>query len=493
MQFNSLEYALFFIIVVFVYFFIPKKARTVWLLIASYYFYMNWNAVYAILIGISTVSTYACGLLLGKKENKYNKLILTTGIFFNLSILGIYKYSSFFIDSINYILRQFNLSELNIYTGFLLPVGISFYTFQAVGYLIDVYRDESAKEKNIINYGLYIAFFPQLVAGPIERTKNILCQIRNIKNLKVFDYDRIISGTIIIIWGLFLKMVIADRTGILVDYVFDNFRMLGSVELILGAIGFSLQIYCDFFSYSLIALGSARILGIKLMENFNTPYFSESIGDFWNRWHISLSSWFRDYLYIPLGGNRKGDFRRLINIMIIFIVSGLWHGASWNFVFWGFLHGLYRVTGIVSNKFRKRIVEYFDVNTKCFSWRLLKIFSTFALVTIAWIFFRAENISDGMTYISRIFTRPDFWKLLNNDIYGLGLSVTEMNILLFSVCLLAVISLVKYVRGINIDEFLNSQNLWFKWFAIILIIVMVFVFGEYGSVYNAKQFIYFQF
>lgn len=295
------------------------------------------------------------------------------------------------------------------------------------------------------------------------------------------------------VWGLFMKMVIADRVSLLVDTVFDNYRMYGSTELIIAAIGFTIQIYCDFGSYSMIAIGAAKIMGFHLMENFNTPYFSRSIRDFWNRWHISLSTWFKDYLYIPLGGNRKGSLRKALNIMIVFLVSGLWHGASWNFVAWGGIHGFYQVAADFIRPYRARLQDRFKIKTECFSWYFLQNIVTFGLVVFAWIFFRANSIADALRYIKRIFVKPTPWMLFNGGVFRLGLDRIEMNILVVSIFLLILVDLVRYKKKMTIDMFLMEQNLWFEWVAIIGVIIMIFVFGKYGPTFNAQQFIYFQF
>ncbi len=340
MQFNSFDFMLFFPVVLAVYFVVPIKVRSMWLLIASYYFYMSWNAKYALLIGFSTMITFACGIGIEKWKEMGNaksrvKWLLIFGIVVNLMILAVFKYGNFALESVDMILRRLHIGTMDRRVDLLLPVGISFYTFQALGYVIDVWRGEVKAEKSIVKYALFVSFFPQLVAGPIERSKNLLEQIRDVEQIKLWNAKRVASGAILMVWGFFTKMVIADRVAILVDMVFDNFRLYGGTELLLAAIGFSIQIYCDFGSYSLIAIGAAKIMGIHLMENFDTPYFAKDIRDFWSRWHISLSTWFRDYLYIPLGGNRKGKFRKAMNLMIVFLVSGLWHGANWTFFLWG--------------------------------------------------------------------------------------------------------------------------------------------------------------
>ena len=295
------------------------------------------------------------------------------------------------------------------------------------------------------------------------------------------------------VWGLFLKMVIADRIAILVDNVFNNYYLYWGTELIFATIGFTIQIYCDFASYSTIAIGASRIMGFDLMENFNTPYLASSIKDFWRRWHISLSTWFRDYLYIPLGGNRCGAFRKNINVMITFLISGLWHGADWSYVIWGGLHGLYQVVGDVISKPKKKVISHLNVNTECESWKILEIVFTFILVAFAWIFFRADSLQDAFVIISRIISKPSPWVLFNGGLYGLGLSRYEMNIFICSTMVLLFIDIIKYRKNKSIDQFLFGQNTWFRWLFIVLMILATFIYGEYGPSFDAKQFIYFQF
>lgn len=500
MQFNSVDFMLFFPIVLIIYFVIPKKLRGIWLLIASYYFYMSWNAVYALLIGGSTVITYISGILFdrfareeGKRGEIKKKITMVACIVINLGILALFKYGNFMIVTLNHILRVIHISVIETRLNLLLPVGISFYTFQALGYIIDVYRGDVEVERNFPRYALFVSFFPQLVAGPIERSRNLLSQMKNIQNIKLWNARRVTSGAILMVWGLFMKMVIADRVALLVDTVFNDYRMYGSSELILAAIGFTIQIYCDFGSYSIIAIGAAKIMGFELMENFNTPYLAVSIRDFWSRWHISLSTWFRDYLYIPLGGNRKGRFRKACNIMIVFLTSGLWHGANWSFVVWGGIHGLYQVVADLIAPLRKTVRDRLSIKTDCFSYKLLQTVVTFILVVFAWIFFRADSIADALRYIWRIIIKPTPWKLFNGEIYKLGLDRPEMNILVFAVLVLILVDLIRYYKKQTIDAFLFEQNIWFEWLVIIALIVMIFVFGEYGPSYDAKQFIYFQF
>lgn len=497
MQFNSVDFMTFFPVVIAIYFIIPSKCRKIFLLISSYYFYMSWNATYALLMGASTLITYFSGLLIGVKSiyvtKGKKKAILIVCLVANLGILGLFKYANFVIESINSILGLFHISLIQNSFSFLLPVGISFYTFQALGYIIDVYREDTPVEKNFLRYALFVSFFPQLVAGPIERSKNLLQQLNGIEKIKLWNARRVTSGAIIMVWGFFMKMVIADRVSLLVNQVFDNYRMYGSTELILASIGFAFQIYCDFGSYSNIAIGAARIMGFELMENFNAPYFASNIRDFWDRWHISLSVWFRDYLYIPLGGNRRGKVRKAVNLIIVFLLSGLWHGASWNYVVWGGIHGAYQIIADMFAGVKKSIYEKLNVKTECFSWKLLQTITTFSLVVFAWIFFRANTLTDALRFIKRIIVKPTPWLLFNGGVYNLGLDRVEMNILVVAMMILFLVDLIRYRKKETLDVFLFNQNIWFEWLVILVFIVMIFIFGKYGPTFDAQQFIYFQF
>lgn len=497
MEFNSINFMIFFPVVLALYFVIPKALRQIWLLAASYYFYMSWNARYALLIAASTLITYVSGIAIeryrdsGRTGRRLTVLFSCLGI--NLGILLFFKYGNFLIASLDRGLELLHIGSVDQRFYFLLPVGISFYTFQALGYTIDVYRGDVRAETNLIRYALFVSFFPQLVAGPIERSKNLLSQMQNIAEIKLWNARRVTSGTILMIWGFFVKMVIADRAAVLVNTVFDNYRMYGSTELVLAAVFFALQIYCDFGSYSLIAIGAAKIMGFELMENFNTPYFACSIREFWSRWHISLSTWFRDYLYIPLGGNRRGRVRKSVNIMIVFLASGLWHGADWSYVVWGGIHGAYQVIGDYLASFREKCIRKLRVNTACFSWKFLQTAVTFILVVFAWIFFRADSIGDAFHYIRRIWMRPTPWVLFNGEIFTLGLDRPEMNILLVSICMLGLVDLVRYRKKMTLDVFLMQQNLWFRGGIMIGLVVLIFVCGKYGVGFDPQQFIYFQF
>lgn len=493
MLFNSLEFLIFFPLVVAIYFIIPKKTRYVWLLVTSYYFYMGWNAQYALLIATSTIITYLSGIMLWKfKQNWVRKLTVAVSFISNLGILVFYKYFDFILDNINAVLANVGVELISNPFDVLLPVGISFYTFQALSYTVDVYRGDIEAEKNPLRYALFVSFFPQLVAGPIERSGNLLNQLRNVHNIKLWNYERVANGVIQMVWGMFQKMVIADRVAIFVNSVYDNLHAVGTIETVAAAVAFSIQIYCDFAAYSTIAIGAARVMGFELMENFNTPYFATSIQDFWRRWHISLSTWFRDYLYIPLGGNRKGTVRKYINLMITFLVSGLWHGASWNFVIWGALHGAYQVIGGVTKPLRKKFNEIFKVKENVFSYKFGQMLFTFALTTLTWVFFRAETIDEAFYFFDRM-TRWNPWVIFNEGIFQFGLDRIEMNILLMGIVIMLLIDILRYVKKKQFSDFMMEQNIWFRWIVVIAMILGCVIYGVYGIDFDSSQFIYFQF
>lgn len=341
MLFNSVQFLIFFPVVILCYYVLPAKVRYLWLLAASYFFYMCWNARYALLMLFSTAVTFFCGLLLekikgadwGAHKVEIGKKCCVAGSFFlNLAVLFWFKYFNFAVQNIELIMNAFHVEMNPPKVDILLPVGISFYTFQALGYTMDVYRDEISAEKNFFRYALFVSFFPQLVAGPIERSKNLLNQL---KVPAKFNVERAKWGLLTMAWGLFLKLVIADNIAPLVDSFYENAQEHSAMALLTVTILFAFQIYCDFQGYTQLAIGSALVLGIRINENFNTPYLAGSIKDFWRRWHISLTSWFTDYLYIPLGGSRKGKLRKQLNTMLVFLCSGLWHGAAWHYIAWG--------------------------------------------------------------------------------------------------------------------------------------------------------------
>ncbi len=494
MLFNSLEFMIFFPIVIAVYFILPHKVRYLWLLGASYFFYMQWNAAYALLMLTSTVITYLSGYFIEKADARQReglkKLCVAISFTSNIAILFFFKYFYFMIDNLNTVLGLAGASPLNPNFDVLLPVGISFYTFQALGYTMDVYRKDVAHEKNFFRYALFVSFFPQLVAGPIERSSNLIHQLRE---RHYFDTKRAARGLMLMLWGFFQKLVIADRAALFVNTVYNNPTAETSkgFAVAIATVLFAFQIYCDFASYSNIAKGCAEVMGITLMKNFDTPYFSKSIGEFWRRWHISLSSWFRDYLYIPLGGNRKGAVRKNFNLLVVFFISGLWHGASWNFVIWGLLNGVYQVAGSFTKPFRNSVSVKLG-NRENFSGKLLKVLVTFSLVCFSWIFFRANRTLDAFVLIKNMFSEFNPWIFTDGTIFALGLDRGDMFVLGLSLMVLFIVSVAKY-RNVEIREWIFKQGIWFRYFVYLTAIFAVLILGIYGANYDAASFIYFQF
>lgn len=484
MQFNSIQFAIFFICVLFCLFIFPKKCRILLLLAFSYYFYMCWSPVYALLMLFSTFVTFITGIIIdkanqyaGKKSTMLKMRAMVGGIGINLLILFIFKYANFSINTINSLAGFLGREGIKIYVDLLLPVGISFYTFQAIGYTIDVYRGEIDAEKNFLRYALFVSFFPQLVAGPIERSKNLLSQIRKYENIELLDLGRMKDGLLLLLWGLFQKIVIADRISPLVNLVYNNISEYGFVEIAIATVLFSFQIYCDFGGYTDIARGAAQMMGFSLIKNFRQPYLAKGIIDFWRRWHISLTSWFTEYLYIPLGGNRRGLLCKYRNILFVFLVSGLWHGASWNFVFWGLIHACFQ------------IIE--DLGKRLFSikksGKVLGIFGTYLIVCFAWIFFAADSFSHAIRVIKAMFSG-----FSNSSIYELGLDKPNWIILIIALIVLIIVDLL-HEKNISVFSIVDRQGLIFRYCIYGGLIWSLILFGVYGAGYDASQFIYFQF
>ncbi len=407
MNFVSLRFCAFFVAAVFVYYVLPRRARQPWLLACSCFFYMCWNPAYIVLILFSAFSTYLCGRALavlgapaaGNRGRR--RAAMAVSLAANLGILFFFKYYNFFAQSANGLLAARGFPAVPL-LGVLLPVGISFYTFQAIGYTVDVYRGSVSAEQRFWRYLLFISFFPQLVAGPIERSGNILPQLQLPAR---FSYERAKSGLVLMLWGYIQKMVVADRLALLADTVYAQGGALGGWATAAATVLFCFELYCDFYFYTDIARGAARILGVELMENFRSPFLSQSVAEFWRNWHISLSSFFRDYLYIPLGGSRRGLARTCVNTMVVFLCSGLWHGAAWTFVAWGLLHGLYLVCGRLTLPLRKRLYTALRVPHGCLPARLWRTAWTFALVAFSMIFFRAGGMDAALSMV-RSLLRP---------------------------------------------------------------------------------------
>ncbi len=484
MLFNSLQYLIFFPIVVGLYFLIPYKYRWAILLAGSYYFYMAWKPAYIILIIFSTLIDYSAGIMMGKTEDKRKrKKYLYLSLFTNLSLLFLFKYFNFFNDSAKTVLDYLNIPFALPTFKLLLPMGISFYTFQTLSYSIDVYKGVIEAEKHLGIFALYVTFFPQLVAGPIERSDNLLPQFREKHD---FDYKLATNGLKLMAWGMFKKVVIADKVAILVNTVYNDVDSFTGFPLILATLAFAFQIFCDFSGYSDIAIGSAQFMGFRLMKNFERPYFARSISEFWNRWHISLSTWFKDYLYIPLGGNRVKRNRWFLNLFITFLISGLWHGANWTFLAWGIIHALYQIIGIITKPFRVKFIETIRLDKLTYLYKFIQIGITFSLVTFAWIFFRANSISDAIYVIKNMFY-GDFSNLYDQA-SNLGLDSFQLNISIISIILMELVHLLQAKVG-SIRDFVSRRPILIRWALYYILVVWIIVFASFGS----QEFIYFQF
>ena len=448
---------------------------------------MCWNPKYALLILTSTIITYITAIYIQKEgDDKNKKLYVAISFISNLAILVGFKYFNFINENVAILFNEFGLnwqiSNLNI----LLPVGISFYTFQALSYTMDVYRGDIKATRNFGKYALFVSFFPQLVAGPIEKSANLLPQFDKIVK---FKYERIKDGMVMVMWGLFKKLVIADRLAILVNTVYNSPKEYAGFELIIATCFFAVQILCDFSAYTDIAIGAAKILGFDLMKNFDRPYFSKSIPEFWRRWHISLGAWFKDYLYFPLGGSRVSKLLKYRNVMIVFLVSGLWHGASWNFLIWGFLHGIYQVIDLTISPFVLKLIQFLKINRSSFGYKLWKVSLTFSLVAFAWIFFRANTLSDASYIVKNLFVfNPEV--VLDKGIYQLGLKAREFDVAIFSIVVLLIANLME--RKFNLLNLLRKQHFVLRWVFYTIFVLYILFYGVYGDSDKAA-FIYFQF
>ncbi|MDN3492425.1 MBOAT family O-acyltransferase [Winogradskyella bathintestinalis] len=478
MLFNSIDFAIFLPIVFLLYWFVTNKnlkLQNLLIVIASYVFYGWWDWRFLSLIVFSTLVDYTIGIYLGKEtKTSKRKILLWISILVNLGFLAFFKYYNFFLDNFitaySFFGHPLDARSLNI----ILPVGISFYTFQTLSYSIDVYRNKLEPTKNLIAFGAFVSFFPQLVAGPIERATNLLPQFYK---KRTFVYHNAVNGLRQILWGLFKKMVIADNCATVVNTIFDNHQDYSGSTLVLGAVFFAFQIYGDFSGYSDIAIGTARLFGFNLMQNFAFPYFSRDMAEFWRRWHISLSTWFRDYLYIPLGGSRGSKTKVIRNVFIIFIVSGFLHGANWTFIVWGLLNAIYFLPLLLTNNNRNHL-EIVALNKKWPSLKsLLLIVLTFGLTTLAWIFFRAETITHAFLYIKGVF---------NKSLLSIP-EVRPTNVLILLVVFIGIEWLGRR------DEY-AIETLGFKWKRPIrlgfyyALVILILLFSR-----NEKTFIYFQF
>lgn len=488
MLFNSFTFLVFFIMVTTVYFILPYKTRWLLLLAASCVFYMAWNSYLILLIVFTILVNYISAIKIYYSRGKrHKKRILSICMLINFGLLFVFKYLGFMNSTVIAVSSALNLNWPIKVIKIILPMGISFYTFQASSYTIDVYKGRIKPEKHFGIFALFVMFFPQLVAGPIERSENLLPQFYEEHN---FDAERIVSGIRIMLWGFFKKIVIADRVSIAVNTVYNSVTDYKGLYLALATLLFAFQIYCDFSGYSDIAKGCARVLGFNLMDNFLNPYLSMSIKEFWKRWHISLSSWFMDYVYIPLGGNRKGEAKKYRNLLVTFLVSGLWHGANWTFVLWGGIHGIFQTLGGITSGARIGVKKKFGLyNNKVINF--ISILITFALVCFGWIFFRANTASDAAYVIKNMLFGFRGWsdkQYIYEVITGMGLNLYEMIVVAAALLFMVITEFFSGKRPVY--DVIENKNSVIR--LIFYTITAVFILSA-GVFYEAGAFIYFQF
>jgi len=498
MQFGSLEYLLFLTLATTVYFALPGvRSRTVWLLGVSYLFYASLSATWTVvLLGVTAVG-YVFGRLLqtsehaepGERMPSKTRTLLSAGIGIVLAVLVVFKYSGFASELLRGGLLRFGVGESIPLLRLALPIGISFWTFQTISYLVDVAKGKQPAEKNALRYALFIAFFPQVAAGPIARSGQLLPQLAEKHS---FDYDKMRSGLLLMLWGFIKKLVIADPLARIVNTVYSDPHKFGADPLVLVAatLAFSVQIYCDFSGYTDIVRGSARLFGVDLLQNFDRPYESRSIREFWRRWHMTLMSWFKDYIYIPLGGSRVSPWRRRINILTVFLVSGLWHGAGFTFIVWGLLNGAYQIVGEWLTPLRERIAGALRLGPDSKVRAVFATIITFGLITIAWVFFRAESLADAL-YILRTMVGASWTPHTNYALGHIGLTTKQLAVVAVAT---AFVFIAEWVSGrMDMSGILYRQNVAVRWFVYQAGILLVVIFGYYGAQYDAASFAYFKF
>ncbi len=489
MLFNSARFLLFFPIVCLMYYIFPKrKIKNLFLLLASYLFYMCWDVSYGFLLLAMTGASFFFARCIDKvnKAGKKPAVVFCVSLLMTLGVLFVFKYFNFAVDTINSIVGSSR--AVNARFSLVLPVGISFYTFQISSYLIDVYKGTIEAERSFVDYALYVSFFPQLVAGPIERSCTFLKQFK--ENHK-FDYKLMCTGLVTMLWGYFLKMVIADRAAMCVDIVYGNIQEYTGFMWVIATVLFSVQVYCDFAGYSTIAVGAGMVLGFRMTDNFQAPFISRTISEFWRRWHISLYDWFKNYVYIPLGGSRKGLLRKYINVLVVTTVSGLWHGANWTFVIWGLLNGMYQIVGSCLKNIRSKLTDKISNANKFAGICVHIVQSLFVsmLFDFSLIFFRAQSLSEAWSIIASLFTKYTLGESRGTFAVP-GFTGKTFIVFLIALVLLLIVDIFKY-NNVNVWIELQKKNICVRYSIYIFLIVFVLLFGAYGD--TASEFIYFVF
>lgn len=484
MRFDSFQFAVFFPIVVALFWSIPQRLRWVLLLVSSYYFYMCWRPPYAILLVVITAIDFCVGRALGRVNGAAaRRAILAVSILANLSILFVFKYYPFVANTLN----GWQQSTLFPNLAIVLPIGLSFHTFQSMGYMFDVYRRKTEPERHWGTFATYIVFFPQLVAGPIERAGEMLPQLHHYKN---FEYKRATNGLKLMAWGLFKKVVVADRLATLVDPVYGNTDAYSAPMLVLATVAFGYQIYCDFSGYTDIAIGSAEVMGIRLRPNFRAPYHATSVQEFWTRWHMSLSTWFRDYVYIPLGGNRVSPWRWAVNILIVFALSGIWHGANWTFVLWGLYHGVLMIGERAGRSLVAAVSRRADPEPSRARWRAVRVVATFALVTAGWVLFRAPSVGAAQTIFAKVTTDWESFLTLERVLQELARLKWQPIDMVVTLLAIAVVEMGDTLQSYgSVRGWLSQRPFAVRWGAYYALLLFIMFFGHFSG----QPFIYFQF
>jgi alginate O-acetyltransferase complex protein AlgI len=487
MLFNSFSFLIFFPSVTILYFLIPHSYRWFFLLAASCFFYMAFIPIYILVLALTIAIDYTAGLLIERTKGRKKQALLVVSILSTCSVLFIFKYFNFFNANLARVAQFFHWNYPIGMLSLILPIGLSFHTFQSLSYVIEVYRGNYKAERHFGIYALYVMFYPQLVAGPIERPGNLIHQFYE---KHTYDDQRVMDGLKLMVWGFFKKVVIADRLAILVDQVYKDPTQHTGLPLIAGAIFFGIQVYCDFSGYSDIAIGAAQVMGFRLRDNFNRPFHAPSMAEFWRRWHMSLMSWFRDYLYIPLGGNRVGKWRWYFNIFFTFALSGLWHGAAWGYVLWGALNGCYLIVSDWTKDLRRRGGQWLRLDRAPALHRALQIAFTFLLFCFTLIIFRSKSLSDAFYVITHLGTglgSAEGVKMSLRSLYDLGLDRYELILALFSIGFMEWVETVEPLR--NMRRMFLGRPILFRWTMHYAVILLLIFFGEY----NDHAFIYFQF
>jgi alginate O-acetyltransferase complex protein AlgI len=476
MLFNSIDFLFFFIIVTCTYFVLPHRYRWFLLLAASCYFYMAFVPIYILILGFTIVVDYFAGILLENAQGKQRRLYLIASLIANIGVLAVFKYYNFLNDNLTTMLHGAGYNNPIPYLSILLPIGLSFHTFQAMSYTIEVYRGNQKAERHFGIYALYVMFYPQLVAGPIERPQTLLHQFYQ---QHAFEYSRVASGLKLMLWGFFKKIVIADRLAIYVNYAYDRHESVSGITLLVATILFSFQMYCDFSGYSDIAIGSARVMGFKLTTNFRRPIFARSTTEFWQRWHISLSTWFKDYLYLPLGGSKVPVPRWYFNLFIIFLISGLWHGANWTFIVWGAINGFYVIFGLATQRLRDKFNKAIGLSNRPKLLAAVQILTVFTLIAFVRIFFRASSVTQAVSIIKKIFT-------FSGKIWFDSPSMVLFTLFAIAV-LIAAEWKIEFYKGQF--SFFNHKNSLVRKLSYAALIILILLLGAF----DGAQFIYFQF